>query len=39
MNELEIELIDYGNACVETKQWYFAPTYFDSVFSTGARPG
>ena len=36
-DEMEIELLDLGDATVETKQWGLWPHYYDSVFLLGER--
>ena len=33
----EIELLDLGDATVETKQWLLWPIWFDSVFMLGEK--
>ncbi len=34
-----IELEDLGDATVETRQWWYAPDYPDSMFGRGIHPG
>lgn len=36
---IEIELLDLGDATVETKQWYLWPIWFDSVYQLGQKDG
>lgn len=36
-DEMEIEVLDLGDATVETKQWGLLPQYYDSVFLLGER--
>jgi hypothetical protein len=33
----EIDLLDLGDATVETRQWTFWPLWFDSVFVRGEK--
>ena len=33
----EIELLDLGDAMIETKQWGTYPIFFDSIFYMGER--
>lgn len=33
----EIELLDLGDATIETKQWGVLPQYYDSVFLLGDK--
>lgn len=35
--EKEIELLDLGDATIETKQWGMYPIWYDSVFVRGER--
>lgn len=34
---IEIELLDLGDATVETKQWSVWPIWYDSVFLLGQK--
>jgi len=34
---LDIELLDLGDATVETKQWLLWPIWYDSVFLLGEK--
>lgn len=34
---MKIELLDLGDATVETKQWTYWPYHFDSQYGRGAR--
>lgn len=34
---MEIEVLDLGDATVETKQWLLWPIWFDSVFLLGEK--
>ena len=33
----EIELLDLGDATIETKQWGMYPIFYDSIFALGER--
>jgi hypothetical protein len=35
--ETEIELLDLGDATIETKQWSLWPIWYDSVFMLGEK--
>lgn len=42
MNEveaMEIELLDLGDATIETRQWLLYPIWYDSVFLLGEKEG
>lgn len=42
MNEaeaMEIELLDLGDATIETRQWSVWPIWYDSVFQLGQKEG
>ncbi|HEY5756336.1 MAG TPA: hypothetical protein VIU34_10950 [Steroidobacter sp.] len=34
---MEIELLDLGDATIETKQWGSYPIFYDSIFLLGER--
>lgn len=35
--EVELELLDLGDATIETKQWGSYPIFYDSIFLLGER--
>lgn len=35
--EIELELLDLGDATIETKQWGSYPIFYDSIFLLGER--
>ena len=36
-DSMEIDVLDLGDATVETKQWLLWPIWFDSVFLLGEK--
>ncbi|HEY0941730.1 MAG TPA: hypothetical protein VGE08_16640 [Steroidobacter sp.] len=36
-NATDIELLDLGDATIETRQWHLWPVWYDSIFGLGQR--
>lgn len=37
MHRMEVELLDLGDAASETRQWFYLPLAYDSIFQLGQR--